>query len=162
MSIVLDGTAGITFPSGSGTQAAQSKVLQVVFSSTTSSVSTTGTAFVTTGLSASITPLFSTSKVLILSNTEFQFTGSGGSNGTGIGIYKNGSQVFSDPTAYSSVYIVTANTNLRTRVPYQYLDSPSTTSSITYAIYFSSWNGQTVTVNSDNQPSSIILMEIAA
>ena len=40
-------------------------------------------------------------------------------------------------------------------------DSPSSTSAITYALYLSAYNGQ-ARLNVDSQPSTMILMEIAA
>ena len=68
MTTIIDGSAGITFPNGSNAQAAPSKVLQVVTANTSGAVSTTSTSYVDTGLSCSITPLFSTSKILIMVN----------------------------------------------------------------------------------------------
>ena len=65
MSLVLDGSAGVTFPTGSGIQGAQSKVLQVVSATYATTTSTSSTSLVNTGLTASITPKFSTSKVLV-------------------------------------------------------------------------------------------------
>ena len=75
MTVIIDGTAGITYPSGSGTQAAQAKVLQVVNADLNTFFSTTSTFPIddtipqnTEGaqiLTCAITPIFSTSKLII-------------------------------------------------------------------------------------------------
>jgi hypothetical protein len=162
MSIILDGTAGITFPNGSNPQDAPSKVLQVVQGTTTSSTSTTSTNFTATSLTASITPLFSTSKILVITSSMHQIINSASSAGLGLAIYRNGSSIYSDPAAYASMYMGTvSNANPRTRLTLNYLDSPASTSSTTYTLYFNAFNGQTSSINIDNQTSFITLMEIA-
>jgi len=153
MTTIIDGTAGITFPSGSGTQAAQSKVLQVVQAYTNSGfTSTTSTSYVATTLSASITPLFSTSKVLIMLSGGVYNSSNG--NTAYYSMYKNGSFL---------VNLVENGTNgVWTPANGIYLDSPATTSAITYALYYKTtigsayWGGDSPLVN------SITLMEIAA
>ena len=75
MPTIIDGSLGITFPSGSGTQAAQAKVLQVVNAELNTFFSTTSTFPIddtipqnTEGaqiLTCAITPIFSTSKLII-------------------------------------------------------------------------------------------------
>jgi hypothetical protein len=65
MSLILDGTGGITF-NNSTTQASAGQVLQVVSAQETSSTSTTSGSYVDMGtLSATITPKFATSKILV-------------------------------------------------------------------------------------------------
>jgi len=153
MTVIIDGTAGITFPSGSGTQAAQSKVLQVVQAYTNSGfTSTSSTSYVATTLSASITPLFSTSKVLIMLSGGVYNSSS--SNTAYYSIYKNGSILVNlIENGAGSIWITLGGS---------YLDSPATTSAITYALYYKStvgsayWGGDSPLVN------SITLMEIAA
>jgi hypothetical protein len=162
MSLVLDGSAGVTFPTGSGTQGAQSKVLQVVQGTTTSSTSTTSTSFTATSLTASITPLFSTSKILVITSSMHQIINSSSSAGLGLAIYRNGSSVYSDPQPYASLYMgAVSNANPRTRLALNYLDSPASTSSTTYTLYINAFNGQTSSMNIDGQTSFITLMEIA-
>ena len=65
MTFVVDGTNGLTFPN-STTQASSGVVLQVVSATSTTAFSTASSSYVSTGFSATITPKFSTSKVLIL------------------------------------------------------------------------------------------------
>ena len=133
-------------------------VLQVVQETLTSTVTFTSTTVVSTGLSASITPSSSSSKVLVLLNGgSFDYAGSGPSRGN-IYLYKNSSLlVFLSQKAVGSPTWA---------LPYSeaYLDSPATTSSITYAIYGS--NGAAAATNflfnnSFGSRATLTLMEIA-
>jgi len=159
MSLILDGSAGVTFPSGSGTQAAPSKVLQVVQSTYSSQISTNSTSLVPTGWSASITPLFSTSKILVrfVSNA----TGSGGAQNDQFVLYRNGST-----TGVSNGCVMTSGSGA-VWVPMiiEYLDAPATTSSTTYSIYYGVTSGSGTilgNISAFGQATSITLMEIAA
>jgi hypothetical protein len=167
MSVIIDGTAGITFPSGSGTQAAQSKVLQVVNATYGTQVSSTSGTYATTGLTASITPLFSTSKVAVFAMVSYQTLGN--NTGLGLALYKGGSVLWNPSEAYSGGPYGAAYGSASALcgfIPLNYIDSPATTSSTTYAIYFASYNATGVRVQpsdtTNNGQSSIILMEIAA
>ena len=159
MALVLDGTNGVTFPSGSGTQAAQSKVLQVVNATYSTQVSTTSGTFVTTGLTASITPLFSTSKIYVIANMPMSQP-TGGQN-VQITLFRNGSNIA--PNTYLGA-LQTAGASYGSAC-IALLDSPATTSSTTYAVYGNCSSGYTAYFNSIQTGSSssvITLMEIAA
>jgi hypothetical protein len=158
MALTLDGTAGITFPSGSGTQAAQSKVLQVINSTSGSSFSTSSGSFVTTGISASITPLFSTSKILVMFSA-FNMVQTGNMAPV-LTVYRGATALDSVgfSQSYSSIGVTSTGTGAGV-----YLDSPATTSSTAYTLYFRNQNNNgSVTLNSSNGLVSIVLMEIAA
>ena len=180
MTVIIDGTAGITFPvtagSASAVQASSGRVLQVVQGSLTTTVSISNTAQGTltdVGLSASITPSSSTSKILVMvtmgaisaNSNDFAFhlirgsteigqstTAASGSNGTGI------------------LGATGAEANMPIPASITYLDSPATTSATTYKMQVNNTNGsaQTVTINrrsSDTtytMASYMTLMEIAA
>ena len=156
MSVIIDGTAGITFPSGSGTQAAQSKVLQVVSATTLGSItSTSSTSFVTTGLTASITPLFSTSKILIIVNSicSTALTSNYGS----YTIYRNSTNL-----GGINGFVLINNGGQDASLAMSYLDSPASTSSTTYTTYIRVTNAsQSVYLGDGNATSAITLMEIA-
>ena len=161
MSLILDGTAGVTFPSGSGTQAAQSKVLQVVSATYNTPVSTSSSTNVTSNLTASITPLFSTSKILIVANIPS--TTSTSPNQVCCTFYKGSTNLAltggSFPAfgqSYGNNSVVQANIGMA------YLDSPATTSSTTYTVYFLSSNGGTVSLFQNNMTGTLTIMEIAA
>jgi hypothetical protein len=158
MTFIVDGTNGLTF-NNSTTQASAGQVLQVVQGSTTTSTTTTSTSPVTSTLTASITPKFSTSKIFVLINF-----GQAGTNGSAAGLlfymYRNGSSIaqLAQNTLYNNG---TFTLNLGP-ASFQYLDSPATTSSTTYAVFFASPNGTSVVTQRDSIVSYITLMEIAA
>lgn len=169
MALVLDGSAGVTFPSGSGTQAAQSKVLQVVTNTDTTNRSTTSNTPVASGFSASITPIFSTSKILVIFN-GFVYANQGtNANIIGVGsIYRGSStQLTASRWGYSPSV---SGGDWNGSCVMSYLDSPATTSSTTYNFYWSRYSSTydaTVGMNSGtgafgNGNSTFILMEIAA
>jgi len=163
MSLVLDGSAGVTFPTGSGTQGAQSKVLQVVQATNTTQTTITSSSFTTTGHSASITPLFSTSKIyVVLSAVGGSVSGNNIANYT---IYRNSTNVAPSSSAF---VLMSPQQSATIYFPFaiNYLDSPATTSSTTYTVYMASQdnsNGVKYNPNPNSiTPSSVLtLMEIA-
>lgn len=199
MTIILDGANGITTPSdvtiqssGGGNfviQPANSatdrtltlpdaagtldrleragNVLQVVQTTTTSRVTTTSTSYVdASGYTASITPSSSSSKVLVVCNL---FHGSTSASGIWLKLLRDSTSI-SDAVGYTGGPSNAAYMTQCTAITH--LDSPSTTSSVTYKIQFRSDNGNTMTLggatnNTYGQGSalnnnSITLLEIAA
>ena len=154
MSLILDGTAGVTFPN-STIQASAGSVLQVVNATNTTQYSTSSSSFGSTGITASITPKFSTSKILIFVSAElYQATASVKPI---IGIARNSTVVTGD---IGLVY--SAAGGAQSTVGVNYLDSPATTSSTSYTVYLrSGTNGTIVYLNPDSTTSVITLMEIA-
>jgi hypothetical protein len=156
------------------------KVLQVVQSIKQDTISSNSNSWVTTGLSTSITPSNSSNKVLILINVGAV----GGSNTTAFRIYKGGSHLTgASGTPVSNREGVSfrtltdfADLNHAQSGSFTYLDSPSTTSSTTYTLYFrnqaagsatSSINYALTNTDTDDSygsrtASTIILMEIQA
>jgi len=179
MSLILDGTNGLTFNDAT-TQASTAtnasnissgtlgkarlptgSVLQVVNATTTTSTSTSSSSFVDTTLTATITPNFSTSKILILINHTEVYRSAGNSNNSGIfNLCKNGSQIIQ----FTSAINYTGTTlDLVTSLSYSYLDSPATTSATTYKTQFkNSLAASQILVQNNSTPSIITLMEIAA
>ena len=158
------GTNTITLPASTGTVVTTGSpqsggVIQTVYFGTASAVSTSGGTQITTGVTATITPKFATSKILVFVNIGCY---NGGNNSTGINLqlYKNGSGLVGlDPFA---CYIGTT-TGLLQQYSNAYLDSPATTSATTYTVYFARNGGLgTVTINNNNELSTIVLQEIAA
>jgi len=158
MTTIIDGSAGVTFPAGGNPQAAPSKVLQVIQGTLSSAFSTSSSSYVTTGLTASITPIFSTSKILIMyngsitSNPASQFSAY-------TTIYRNSTNLeitsgrgFNECTFLTGGYNGTCTTG-------SFLDSPATTSSTTYTIYLK--GTQTTTFPTDGATATITIMEIA-
>ena len=163
MSLLLDGTNGITFNNAT-TQASAGIVLQVVNATTGTSVSSSSATLTDTTLTASITPKFATSKILVFVNQNgLRKTNSNPSSDMKLVLVRNGSVIVG-----ISLYSFYTNTTLEIRgqtLSTSYLDSPATTSSITYKTQFSNPDAAgVVDVQNEagNAPSTITLMEIAA
>jgi len=164
MTMILDGTNGITYPvataTGSATQASAGRVLQVVQGTYGTETSTSTTTYIDTGLTASITPSSSSSKVLVLvSQNGIQKR----TNNTFIGIQlqRNNSSIAQMATTAAA----TGDTSINDvgTVSIDYLDSPATTSSTTYKTQFNSGSNNAIAyVQKDSGLSTITLMEISA
>jgi hypothetical protein len=157
MTITIDGTAGITFPNGTNPQDAPCKVLQVVNATYSSEISTTGSG-VSTGFSTSITPLFATSKILLIARIPVRHYGNSQNYGTTIW-YRNGTPIQPPSAGYETGSLGTPDTRLV--VSQVILDTPATTSSVTYALYATANSGQTFYVFPNSFTGSVVLMEIA-
>ena len=137
-------------------------VLQVVQGTlNTGYIGISSTTYVTATLAATITPKFSTSKILISFNSNMYFSvGSGPAYTT---IYRNGSNI-APATGVAGIGTEFFNiANCWIPIGGQYLDSPSSTSALTYTLYTkTSTTGSTVLVGSDaGLVTAITLMEIA-
>jgi len=134
-------------------------VIQAVSSNLTSSVSTTSSSYVTTGLAVSITPQSSTSKILIL------VEGAGACSQTNSGAYYTvyrGATDLGNTNGFSTIYNnASYSGKFRSTLGIAYLDSPSTTSSTTYTVYFKTNTVGTIYVNDDSTTSTITVLEIA-
>ncbi len=140
MTVIIDGTAGITFPvtagSASAVQASSGRVLQVVSVPllTASTASVTTPTYVDFGLSATITPSSSSSKILVFGNVEIGWSTAAGGwiqivrGSTAVGTGTGGSYA----NFQSGVQVAggTAANNFWS-LPFSYLDSPATTSATT-------------------------------
>ena len=136
------------------------KVLQVISATDSTQRTTTSTSFVTASntLAANITPSATSSKVLILVNSTCYNSASGYTYYT---IFRDSTNVASN----SSVNELTAQygisgTNI-SPLSIKFLDSPNTTSQITYQAYMKVQNS-TGYFNVNGNTGSIILMEIGA
>jgi len=157
MSITLSGDNGVTFPNAT-TQASAGQVLQVVNATSTTNNSTTGSTYVAAGLTAPITPKFSTSKILIIVNQNVYISAAGGE--AVFTIYKNGADLTSG-NGFSDTYA--GASDLIGQVPMVYLDSPATTSATTYAVYMKrTSSAATIQSSLRGTTNTITLMEIAA
>jgi len=138
------------------------KVLQVVTGVTYTQTSMTSATYTDTTLTASITPSATSNKILIIVNQFFRKDTSNAY--IGYKLLRNSTELnyIGDIIAYNATTDSDSN-----GVGTTYLDSPSTTSSITYKTQFATLNGGTVTVNADSSSDtergrgSMTLMEIA-
>lgn len=168
MTFIVDGTSGLTFPN-STTQASGGKVIQVIQGITNTTVTNATATYADTGLTATITPLFSTSKILVLVNQSALYGGGTTAQGGGINILRNSTVISLTPSDATGPFdnYFNVGSGAVTRLSLSYLDSPATTSSIVYktqgrpyatAIGGFSTYQYTGTVSGT---STIILMEIA-
>lgn len=162
MTMIIDGTNGLTF-NNSTVQASAGVVLQVVNTNLKGGVGSTITTPTASGLTATITPKFATSKILVCFQVNGNQKNSGATDaGVRIWLYKNGSNLFAGTAQDYIGYTNSSLSNDVGGVSMEYLDSPATTSATTYAIYFgSSSSGVTATINAGNDYSTMTLMEIA-
>ena len=151
-----------TLATGNGgtgaTSFAPGKVLQVVSATSVTSVSTTSSSYVTTGLSASITPSATTSKIFI--TLQGCADNDGGGRQGYFAIFRdstnlNGGAISASTSIYSGDRIIVP-------VATSHLDSPSSTSSLTYALYFKNPGSNSVEFLSQSTQAHITLMEIGA
>ena len=171
MALVLDGNGTMTVGNGDITGLAAGAlpsnvigagaVLQVVSAVTSTEVTTALATYVDTGLSASITPTSSSSKILvILSHGSNEKTNGSGNNRLYLKLLRGSTDlaIFGNGLLYTATALVN-----RGSASFNYLDSPATTSSVTYKTQFTNGDaGASVQVQTNNSPSSITLMEIAA
>ena len=155
----------LTLPDSTGTidtLGRAGNVLQVVSGQyATQSVTTSGT-FSDTGLTASITPSSTSSKILVMSTINGTLTtGGGGGMGMGLRLMREGSEIqyIENLICYSGT---SDSDGAGSSVTYK-LDSPASTSSLTYKIQY---NSRAPTASAyicfSNCVSTMILMEIAA
>jgi hypothetical protein len=162
------GTTTLNLPAVSGTIVTTGSpqsggVIQVIQGTYGTEVSNNTDTPADTGLSASITPKFSTSKILVLvtQNGCTKVTGTT-SSGVTLNLVRNSTTIL-DKAAYAVGYNA-ASTFFIGTISFQYLDSPATTSATTYKTQFlNNTNSTGVRVQQDgNTPSTITLIEVAA
>ena len=182
MTTIVDGTTGITFPSTisgvSATQQYSGRILQVVQGVKTDAFTrgASATWVSITGLSVSITPSSVSSRILIMATISFGTRGATDYD-VGFALYKNGS-VITGATGDASGSRKRVSFSGANRQDYElnngvmnYIDSPASTSTQTYAVY-GNYDGGTMYINRcyyDNDAtgtergiSTITVMEIAA
>lgn len=155
-------SSGITMASGKTIAGITTgKVLQVVQGTHSTNVTTSSSTYVDTGLTASITPSSASNKILVMvSHSQCNKTSANSQNALGLKLFRDSTEVYF-PTSLSG-YNNSANGAIF-EVSFNYLDSPSTTSSVTYKTQFANGgnNGAEVGVQSSSKTSTMILMEVA-
>ncbi len=150
-----NGSGVLSFATAGGTVAGQ--VIQVVTATDSTARSTTSTSFVTASntLSVSITPSSASNKIYVL------VTASGGNiNGYDLygTIYRDATDLGNSTKGLNFMSGGGGSPTIASIVC-GVLDSPSSTSSLTYQFYFKA-NTQTCTIQNDSSKSSITVFEI--
>tara|TARA_B100000508_G_scaffold36254_1_gene28085 strand:- start:4098 stop:4712 length:615 start_codon:yes stop_codon:yes gene_type:complete len=170
-----DGTNGQALTTNASGQlafatVAGGKVLQAVTASSTSATFVYGTTFADSGLSATITPSATGSKVLVFITQHYIVRRSSSSLGGSITLYRGSTKLTNDING-SDPYKIHLNITGATYVEIQgefnttYLDSPSTTSATTYKTMIGAayGNNSALTgVSNDGTASYMTLLEIGA
>ena len=133
------------------------RILQMVQATDGTGLSSSSTSYVDTGLSASITPSSSSNKVLVLVSMGVFGADASGSGGAAHKLLRDSTDliIHSSNGAHSpSGYIYTAGTS------FSYLDSPSSTSSLTYKVQFKSNGGENF-VTDNGSTATMTLLEVS-
>jgi len=148
-------------------------ILQVVSASTSTQVVNSTVSYVDTGLTATITPTNASSKVLVLIAQQYYYTRTSNVQGIGIRIYRDATLIYdpiSNATGPVEDYLalggnVTSTTHYST-FNRSILDSPNTTSAVTYKTqgrpYLTTGSTGFQPSNVVNGTSIINLIEVAA
>jgi hypothetical protein len=166
------GTTTLTLPTTSGTfitttSPKAGNVIQVVNTTaqfTGNYFSTGSTSLVSTGVSVSITPQFSSSKIFLIANAP---CGTSTSGVVGLyTIYRNSTNLATGTSPSGLAVLRNSAGYMDTIVTMSFLDSPSTTSSTTYTVYMSVNSGSATFGSLGGHVNSAALsftaMEIAA
>ena len=151
----IDGSALTSLTSS---QMPTGSVIQVVQATgdTDPETATTSTTFVATGSYASITPSSTSSKILAMVNGGFLLCAAG-SNGIAFAqLYRDGSDV-----GCPSMRVRNDGNVGEAPMSLCFLDSPNTTSSVTYKVYIKGNGGSIQLNNHEPQSCKVTLMEIA-
>lgn len=143
-------------PAGGG------KVLQVVNATYSTLATSSSDTWTDTGLTVSITPTLSTSKILIIGAINGCGKETNSSAALGLRLMRGATQLafFGDTIGYNAS---TVEARVGTGATASYLDSPATTSATTYKFQFrSSQNTASVFIQGGNSTSNITVLEIGA
>lgn len=140
-------------------------VLQVVQGTTSTQVVIATGTFTDTGLSATITPTKTTSKILAIVSQPFSLFDDDNAAGAAMRLLRGATEIYTDTSTFgqASIYVDNANeVALNGFAAISFLDSPSTTSATTYKTQAKTTLGGAITIQPDNgSTSTLILMEIA-
>ena len=126
------GTSGDAINLASGATAGFGKIGQVVYQTSTATMSTSSTSFVQ-NFSASITPSSTSNKILVVGHTGRIDTDTSG-NTFSATIYRDSTNLFSSSLGVTTYKHDSANAH--GNISMNILDEPSTTSSLTYYMYY--------------------------
>jgi hypothetical protein len=148
------------------TPASGGKVLQVVFASYSTETNLSSSTYTDTGLTASITPSATTSKILVLVNTNGATTDATVNQGIKLKLVRASTDL-AVITDLSNKMAGAAQAVQGESIGFTWLDSPSSTSALTYKTQYARLAGSgTVTLQnqmaSNGSTSTITLIEIGA
>jgi hypothetical protein len=133
-------------------------IIQTVTGTHSTQLTTTSTSYITSGITATITPKSSSSKILILSNFQAQVTSQ--NNQSGYFTVFRGSTNLGNGGQFLRLEVNVDNWFGSQTI--QHLDSPNTTSATTYDLQFrSQTSALTTRINLSSNTGYLTLLEIA-
>jgi hypothetical protein len=150
-------SAGVSIFYPSAGPAAVSPIVQVVFESYAVETTTTSTSYVTSGLTATITPTLNTSKVLVMATCVVE---NGASQNAFATVFRG---TVADTNLYGATGFLAIQEDSANRLgggAGNFLDSPATTSATTYTLAFKGSGANTTFIQAENTTSTLVLMEI--
>ena len=152
--IYVDEIAGIA---SADTVAIPGHVIQVVQFSYATENSISTSTLTATPYTATLTPASASSKILITWSSPLRVNDAGQTDGRArLHIYKNGSDL-----VMMNRFFLADMDGGHNQFAYSYLDSPATTSPVTYTIYGAAENAVNIIFNDTAATGTLILQEIA-
>lgn len=142
-------------------------IVQVVQNTYSTSTTITGATYTDSGLTASITPTSSSNKILVMTHQQYRYLRTSGvDQGGAIKLLRDSTDIWNPVTGAAPYYNFVDNTaEYNDYANIIYLDSPSTTSSITYKTQgrpYTTTSGGSIIFQVSNSESLMVLMEVVA
>jgi len=158
--LTLDGTNGVSAVQAGAVESGDlpaGSVIQVVQGTSTGFDGTTSTSFQSSSLSASITPKLTTNKIFV--SCSFNIFSDSGTEAFAT-LFRDSTNLASgSENGFSFTTVIGQQTRVHPCI--QFLDSPNSTTSVSYSLRYKSGSGGAVDLRSDIVESVITLMEIA-
>ena len=152
------------------------KVLQIQHASTTTAVEHKNSAsHIFTGVTDDITPSATSSNVFVSAVIQYDLYSASNGQDVGMGFKLTRTVGGTETTLYESddaydvyIYVTSQRMESRSHKTIEFLDSPNTTSAVTYNLYGYFWTSDWTQLQyqyndgNDESPSTITLMEISA
>jgi len=135
------------------------RILQVVTNGISTQISSSSTTYADTGLTATITPQSTSSKILVYVNHPNNYrSGANAANSLGLKLFRGATLLETQTTLGETG---TVGNIFSTQIIF--FDSPSSVSALTYKTQFANGTAASeVRVQTNSNPSGIILMEVSA
>ena len=139
------------------------KIIQVVSGVTTTNSTNTTATLADTGLSASITPTSASNKILVMVSQQFLSYRATTATGARIALLRDATVIVGN-TSHDIIQGYASTNEVKGIHNIIYMDSPSTTSAITYKTQHrveAAGNSSVIEISRGSHASSIVLMEVA-
>ncbi len=156
---------GTTLPALNGsalTNISAGKVGQLLQSQDNTQTTISSESFGSISLSQAITPSATSSKVLITGYVNFYIDSNNQDKGLGLRIRRDTTAIQTSTTHYDMFWKPSVTAKIADRFSFMYIDTPSSTSAITYSVRISAVNNLNVLINYASNYSQIQCWEILA